>query len=265
MIPNFELFGKTFSPYMLFALAGILITLWFSYSKAKKHALNEVSMLYTFLISAVGIFIGMHLLYGITMYEHIIYFFSHLDEITSFSVFIDRMAVIFGGSVFYGGLLGGLFVGMLCYKKMKLTPLYADIAACSIPLFHFFGRLGCFFTGCCYGIECDIGIVYHYHPDELVNGITRFPIQLVEALFNLVLFFVLLMLLKKGRRHGRLLSIYLLSYSVFRFFAEYLRGDSIRGFVGPFSTSQLISLLIVAGVIIYYIIKRRKKSLKHAV
>ena len=41
------------------------------------------------------------------------------------------------------------------------------------------------------------------------------------------------------------MNLYLIAYPVCRFGLEYLRGDAYRGFVGPFSTSQFISLLLI--------------------
>ena len=258
MIPNFEIFGKTFSAYMILALAGALAALYFTYKTAKKNGLDELKMLNAMLFSAIGVLVGAHLMYGITMYDKFLYFITHLYEISSFTNLFERLMPIFGGAVFYGGLLGGLLVGLICYRKMKLTKPYVDIGACAIPLFHFFGRIGCFLSGCCYGIESSFGFVYHHALDAAINDVMRFPIQLVEALFNLLLFLVLLRLLKEKKLQGKLLLVYLIAYPIFRFFAEFLRGDGIRGFVGPLSTSQVISVLIIIGTVIYMVVERRK-------
>lgn len=61
---------------------------------------------------------------------------------------------LFAGYVFYGGMLG-MTAGIAFYARMRKQPItmYLDILAVVIPLFHGFGRLGCFFAGCCYGRE----------------------------------------------------------------------------------------------------------------
>ena len=64
------------------------------------------------------------------------------------------MNYLFGGLVFYGGLIGA-FLGIFCYCKqyhLSYVP-YMDVFAPLIPFVHGIGRIGCFCSGCCYGIE----------------------------------------------------------------------------------------------------------------
>lgn len=261
MIPNFDLFGRTISPYMLTALAGVLIVLFYAQALAKKRGLDEIHMLYMLLYGFVGVLLGGSILYGLTNLELMVHTFQNLSQIDSLSAFISRMVVVFGGSVFYGGLLGCLGVCFF-YLKCKSLPLgpYGDIGAVCIPLFHFFGRMGCFLSGCCYGVEWAHGIVYHHSPAESANGVPRFPVQLVEAVLNLLLFLLLRHWLKKGKMKNRLMAVYFSVYPVYRFLLEYLRGDAHRGFVGIFSTSQFISLLLLAGVGIFWLLFTNKKK-----
>ena len=51
--------------------------------------------------------------------------------------------------------------------------------------------------GCCYGIESEFGVVFTRSLVESANGVRRLPVQLFEAVFELVLFIVLSLLLKK--------------------------------------------------------------------
>lgn len=261
MLPNIDLFGRTISPYMLAALAGVLIVLFYAQALAKKRGLDEIHALYMLLYSFVGVLVGGCILYGITNMDMIVYTFQHLGQIDSFSAFIERIVQIFGGSVFYGGLLGcvGACLVYLKCAKLPLGP-YSDIGAVCIPLFHFFGRLGCFLSGCCYGVEWAQGIVYHHSPVESANNIPRFPVQLVEAVLNLLLFFLLRHWLKKEKLKNRLMAMYFSIYPVYRFVLEYFRGDEYRGFVGIFSTSQFISLLLLAGVGIFWLLSAIKKE-----
>lgn len=260
MIPNIDLFGRTISPYMLTALAGVLVVLFYAQSLAKKRGLDEIHTLYMLLYGFVGVLLGGSILYGITNLELIVYTLQNLWQIDSFTAFIDRIVLIFGGSVFYGGLIGCVGI-CLYYLKRKALPLgpYADIGAVCIPLFHFFGRMGCFLSGCCYGVAWEHGIVYHHSPAESANGIPRFPVQLVEAVLNLMLFLLLRHWLKKDRLKNRLLAVYFSVYPVYRFILEYFRGDEYRGFVGIFSTSQFISLLLLAGVAVFWSLTAAKK------
>lgn len=148
------------------------------------------------------------------------------------------------GFVFYGGLIGGLLGAALSSNiaKAKLSTYYTAVVPC-IPLGHAFGRIGCFFAGCCYGRATDgpLGICFH------AAGIHEkvIPVQLIEAFLNLVLFSFLLFWIHKERDHFvPVLPLYLMSYSIIRFALEFLRGDEIRGFFLFFTTSQWISLFL---------------------
>ncbi|MES2504588.1 MAG: prolipoprotein diacylglyceryl transferase family protein [Myxococcota bacterium] len=113
------------------------------------------------------------------------------------------------GYVFYGGLVGALFVA-LAY------PGYVNYTAKALALGLSIGRLGCFWTGCCYGLA-------------------EIPVQLMESGFMLWLFF------KIDR-----LDDLLIRYSLWRFGVEFLRADESRGIWAlGLSTSQWISLGIL--------------------
>ena len=208
------------------------------------------------LIIIGGIAVGGALLYGITNIKH----FALLSRVESVKDFFVLCKQIFGGSVFYGGLIGACLFGWIGVKSLKLDMvLYADLMAVSIPLFHGFGRIGCFLGGCCYGIESDFGFIIYGNPlIPEVNGVRRFPVQLLESGCNFIIFAILLIIFVKiregGKIKGRLLLIYAGLYSITRFFVEYLRGDTIRGFIFGLSTSQLISALIMVTSLIYLLI-----------
>ncbi len=161
---------------------------------------------------------------------------------------------LLGGYVYYGGLLGAA-AGVYCYCRQYRVAFvsYMDVFAPLIPFVHGIGRVGCFLAGCCYGVEYHgIGSV-RFPENKLIPGldeVPRVPVQLMEAGCNFICFGVMMFLFYKKRlRGGRLLGIYLLYYSAARFALEFLRGDGIRGNVGIFSTSQLISLVLIpAGI-----------------
>lgn len=265
MFPMINIFGKEFSTYMLSSLVGIFAAGIFVCRKAKKRGHNDNDFITMLLVSAIGIFLGGHILFGITNIQGFIILFSDWSKyVNSFGDFIDCMAVLLGGSVFYGGLLGGLLAGFI-YGKIKKFDMkeYSDIVAPAIPLFHCFGRIGCFLGGCCFGIESEFG--YTIHNNELLpilNGVNRFPVQLLEATLNLGLFILLAYFLKKDMFKGKLLVIYLLLYSIIRFFDEFLRGDIYRGYLFGLSTSQIISILLFLASITFLLVQKHKSHKK---
>lgn len=263
MIPNFEILSKTFSIYMIMALIGVLVSFSFLIHISKKNNIDVISAESMFLASFIGVVIGGHLLYGLGNYKSLIWLVKNLNTFKSFKIIFNHFIVIFGGSVFYGGLFGAIIVCYLFIKIKKLNSnVFLDLSAVIIPLFHTFGRIGCFLSGCCYGIECKYGIIYHYSIIESANYVRRFPVQLLEAAFNLCLFFVLYTLFRQRKLIGNLLNIYLISYSSARFFLEFLRGDSYRGFWGSLSYLQILSLLITVSVVALQLFKYNNKRSK---
>lgn len=261
MFPTFELFGRVISMYMICALVGILLVLLFTYKLAKKRGLDEIQMLFMMLFAFGGVLIFSHILYACTVPQEVWYFFTHLGDIKSLDDFFNRISRVLGGSVFYGGLIGAMIVFFVYTKVKKLNfGDYSDIAAMAVPLFHFFGRIGCFLSGCCYGAEWEHGITYEHSLVEAANGVPRFPVQLVEAVLNLLLFFLLFYLYKKGKAAHKILALYLLIYPTYRFILEFFRGDTYRGFVGFLSTSQFISVILFAASATYLIVSKVRKK-----
>ena len=154
-------------------------------------------------------------------------------------------AILAGGFVFYGGLIGA-YAGTALFAKKKgfsISRLFEFVTPAFV-LFHAFGRIGCLLGGCCSGFELaspiTIGLVRLDH----------FPIQAVESAAE---FIILLLIEKTHLREHKFIS-YIGLYSVFRFTAEFFRGDAVRGIWFGLSTSQWIALF-TAGVVIAMIIR----------
>lgn len=143
-----------------------------------------------------------------------------------------------GGISFYPGLLGFLGAAALAALLLRLpVGQTMDTIAPGVPLFHAFGRVGCWFGGCCYGAECDFTLF----------GVrfTHLPTQLMEAAFCLVLFFALEYAVKRHR-----LAVYLCAYAVWRFVIEFWRADERGALLPgvPLSPAQQIAVLCLLGV-----------------
>jgi len=68
-----------------------------------------------------------------------------------------------GGLAYYGGFLFAVPYGLWFARKHKLNMWRtADLSAPAISLGLFFGRLGCYLNGCCYGKETTsaVGVVF---------------------------------------------------------------------------------------------------------
>jgi len=164
------------------------------------------------------------------------------------------------GIVFYGGMFGFvltfIFICKVWNKKIEYGVI--DLVAVCIPLFHFWGRLGCFFAGCCYGMESDsvISITYTNFIGHQIVTASRIPVQLIEAFANLVILVVLSILLSKQKFKDYLIIVYLSTYASIRILLEFLRGDVMRGVWGGISFSQVVSVAILLGCGLFLIKKR---------
>ncbi len=251
------IFGKLITWYAIFTLIGIFVVGFLATKRACKFNLSPDKVVDTLLISSVGVLIGGSLLYAVTNLHHL----KTLTKTESFSDLFNTMVLIFGGSVFYGGLYGGLLLGYIHLKRTGQNIIsYNKTVIPLIALFHFFGRIGCFMSGCCYGVQCSVGITYFHSLYPPTNGVQRFPIQAVESIYNLLLFIILLLISNHKILSKYILNIYLILYSMARFIFEFFRGDDIRGIYFGISTSQYIAFItiIVTASVTYFTAKKEE-------
>ncbi|MBI4178630.1 prolipoprotein diacylglyceryl transferase [bacterium] len=165
------------------------------------------------------------------------------------------------GFVFYGGLFGGVLAGVLFVRRHGLAVLpVADVIAPALALGLGIGRIGCFLAGDDYGRPTDLPWAVTFdHPHTLAPmGVALHPAQLYLSLNGFCIFAILHRRFSRLKFAGETAGLFLMLYPLTRFLLEFTRGDP-RGFYGPLSTSQWISLLVFpAGVLLY--LRREKDS-----
>jgi len=155
-----------------------------------------------------------------------------------------------GGLSFHGGFIGGILFGLFYVKKNNLKFWeITDICAPSIPLAQAIGRIGCFLRGCCYGIETTLPWGINYLEK------IRHPTQLYSSLALLIIFIFLSKQKYKKSFNGSLFLTYIIIYSIFRFFIEFIRTEPriLFGLTG----AQLVSIVLV-GISFFLFSKFRK-------
>lgn len=182
---------------------------------------------------------------------------------------IQSFAEIFriweGGLAIYGGVIGGLLGLILCciIKKINIIST-TDIVAPLLSLGQFFGRIGCVFGECCYGVEVTNKALQWFPVAVEVRGNYYFATNFYESLFNLALFFVLTKLLRKIEIKGIPTCGYLVGYGLIRFILETFRAEEQTLFVGGYPVSKLVSIVCVlvgvAGICTLLIVNNRKKE-----
>lgn len=160
------------------------------------------------------------------------------------------------GFVLYGGIIAGTMSCIfLCKIKGVNVWKVMDEIASIVPLAQGIGRVGCFVSGCCYGKQTNglLHIIYSHPGSRAPQGIPLIPVQIYEAMFDVLLFLFLSYGLKKERTLHLTSVLYLLLYSTFRFIIEFFRGDAVRGIWGGLSTSQWISLMFLPMILFFFV------------
>lgn len=250
MFPSFVLFGREVYSYNLCvgfgAIATLLVLLRIGRARGLDRYVVEIA-----LWAVVPALVGGVLLFGLTNMGYIASVLKNVAGYSDAATFFAALAPGFSGTVFYGGCFGAL-LGVWLWTQRHMPSRMGDVLdlyAVGLPLFHGFGRIGCFLGGCCFGIPCEVGLMFTHSPLEVANGVARFPVQLLEAALEFCLFFLVLKLYGCNRLRGRLLLVWTGSYACVRFLDEFLRGDTYRGFVGPLSISQWICLALLLPIV----------------
>ena len=164
----------------------------------------------------------------------------------------------FDGMSFMGGLIGGVAIFLTItavFAKGQTRKDFwkvANMIAPCITIAHGFGRIGCLFGRCCYGIPYDsfISVKYDYFSHPVLAT------QLLEAAFLFILTGILVFMLIKYKRIDLMLLIYLYAYAIWRFTIEFWRDDPRGAFIIPVlspSQFQSVVMLLIAGALTLYI------------
>lgn len=243
MYPLIHVFEYTIPTFGVLFLIGTGCGFLLAIPAAKKYRISTMDAMFFGLFGIIGGITGAKLLYIIITLPDLV---AHPET--------ALLQLATGGAVFYGGLIGGILGGFLYTRVYRLDAIkFFDIAVPSLALAQAFGRIGCFFNGCCYGIPYDGPYAIHYPVGTYPpSGIGLFPAQLTESSFLFILTLILVIVLRKSQNPGFTTGFYLVASGLFRFINEFFRSDP-RGVIGFLSTSQFISLIVIAFGLLFII------------
>ncbi len=177
-----------------------------------------------------------------------------------------------GGIAIHGGIIGGFITGIFICKRKNINPFQmGDIAAPSMILAQGIGRWGNFMNHEAHGGPVSRSFLEHLHiPDFIIdnmyiNGVYYHPTFLYESIWD-VLGFIILLSLRKHLRIGDTFALYLIWYSIGRFFVEGLRTDSLM-LTSHIRVAQLMSIvLVIVGLVIIIVrhVKFKPQRFKEA-
>lgn len=248
-----HLFGiEWLESYIVFMVIGMIAALFILKTYSTKMNIPYKTYNFYLVLSVISILIG---LISAFLFQQL---YNYIDDIRNGREFVAR------GLTFMGGLIGGIITFILGVKlfgkeeERKYFFKVVSIAAISISLAHAFGRIGCTFAGCCYGIETDswIGIKFITTTSKVI------PTQLIEAIFLFSLS-GFLMLMTKLNRWKYNIFIYGMFYAIFRFIIEFFRGDNRGTFLPYLSPSQwqVLFMFTIVGALCLNYLKKENKSI----
>lgn len=178
---------------------------------------------------------------------------------------LKAFAIWDGGLGIWGGVAGGVIVGLLVARRKGLDlRRLMDVTAPALLLAQAIGRVGNYFnqelfgrpTNLPWGLEIDA----QNRPLEYMNDTTFHPTFAYEALWNLLLCVALLWLLKRDvLKPGRIFVLYVAGYTFMRFFIERLRVDFANTILGLRINewTSLICFFFCVGIFIGDLRRRR--------
>lgn len=184
----------------------------------------------------------------------------------NFNYYIEHPLEIFavweGGMAIHGGLIGGVLAGLYFTKKHGYSFFqFADILIPSVLLGQAIGRWGNFINQEAHGGEVTRAFLEKLPiPEFIVNnmnidGVYYHPTFLYESVWNII-GVILLLVLRPKLKVGQTLLLYMIYYSIGRFFIEGMRTDSLM-FFGGLRTAQLMSLLLIILAIVIWIYRNK--------
>ena len=249
-----ELGGFSIKTYGFLIAVGFAVGLFIALREARRVGLSADAVADLAFYLLLGGIVGSRLYYILT---NLAYFRQHP---------LDMFKIWEGGLTFFGGFILAVILCVWMIRKHRL-PVWKtlDVFAPSLAAGVFFGRLGCFTAGCCYGRECSLPwAVTFTHPLTLArSGVPLHPTQLYSALGAAVTFILLYSLRKRKTFDGQLALLWGLCYSCERLITEQFRGD-IRGgmLTDRIEISFVIAVVLIVASLVLFPVLRKKTGLR---
>lgn len=245
--------------YGLMLALAFIVGIFLALKKAEKRGIDNNTIINLAFIVMVSAIVGSRLFYVL----------FHLEEfkgrwLYTFLPIQPDGSIGLGGLIFLGGFLGAILSGAIYIHKKSLSFWkVVDSVAPSLALGLFFGRIGCFLNGCCFGKACSLPWAVTFPPNSAAGhqmaGVAIHPTQLYSSAYGLLIFIILMLLDRKNHYDGFLFAIFLLIYGVSRFIVDFFRFYESQMFlIDGIGFNQILSFLLVISGIILLLIKKKE-------
>ena len=151
-----------------------------------------------------------------------------------------------------GAVIGIIIMSVIYIKLFKSSiKLIIETFICSIPLIYSIGKIACFLTGCCYGIEYSgpLSITYQYSPNN-INGISLFPVQLFESIVFFLLFLISFNMVLKDKLNNKSIGIFTIIIFICKFLLDFLRFTHMKNLIS-FNQIMCIPFILIGLFLIF--------------
>lgn len=240
--------------YSVLIITGIFLSYYIARKRAEKEGVNPEHLDEVLIYGIIAGVVGARIYYVAFRWD---YYSKNLSEI---------FKIWHGGLAIHGAIIAAILTAFL-YTKIKKNVSFTflqglDLFTGVLPLGQAIGRWGNFFNYEAFGIPTDLPwkmfVPEKFRPIEFKDQSFFHPTFLYESLWNLFIFYILTVYYKKYRkRFGEITALYLILYSIGRFFIENLRVDSLM--FGNYRIARIISLVFIAIGIILLIYLRSSR------
>jgi phosphatidylglycerol---prolipoprotein diacylglyceryl transferase len=247
----FTLFGLPIRWYGILISIGIMVAYFLGSKQSKIHNVDFDKVTDIFIVALPVSILCARLYYVIFEWS---YYSANPSEILN---------IRGGGLAIHGGILGAIISGYIMSRIKKVDFLsLLDTIAPSFIIAQAIGRWGNFFNQEAHGGMVSKEFISHFpgfiQRGMFIEGAYYHPTFLYESVWNLIVFAILMILSRRNLEKGSIFYLYIMLYSVGRFFIEGLRTDSLM--LGPLRMAQVISIIFILIGFTLLIISNKKNS-----
>ncbi|PCF45480.1 prolipoprotein diacylglyceryl transferase [Staphylococcus delphini] len=249
----FSLGGLEVKWYGIIIASAILIGYWIAQKSAQSVGFREDDLVNILLVCVFVAIISARLYFVLFQLD---YYIQNPIEIPM---------IWHGGIAIHGGLIGAFAIGIYyCYRKNWHPFQLGDVVAPSIILAQGIGRWGNFMNHEAHGGPVSRSFLESLHLPQFIienmqiNGIYYQPTFLYESIWD-VIGFIILITIRRHLKIGETFFIYIIWYSIGRFYIEGLRTDSLM-LTETIRIAQAVSIVCIIIGIIFIVWRRLKKD-----